>query len=56
MFFVYPREDEAICHYHGTDFFDRPFVGDLVILRGTLYKVFKTVVDYSQKEIYVIVE
>ena len=47
--FVYPREDEAICHYAGIDVFDRPFVGDIVILRGELYKVFKTTVDYGQK-------
>ena len=54
--FVYPTEDEAIYHYIGTDVFDRPFVGDIVILGGELYKVFKTAVDYRQKEIYIIVE
>lgn len=54
--FVYPNEDEAICHYSGTEMFDRPFVGDTVILYGELYKVFKTAVDYGQKEIYIIVE
>lgn len=54
--FVYPNEDEVIVHYVGTDVFDRPFVGDTVILRGELYKVFKTTVDYTKKEIYVIVE
>ena len=53
--FVYPNENEVICRYMGTDVFDRPFVGDMVILDG-LYKVFKTIVDYRQKEIYVIVE
>lgn len=54
--FVYPNEDENIVHYVGTDIFDRPFVGDIVVLRGELYKVFKTIVDYSRKEIYIIVD
>ena len=54
--FVRPNEDEVIIHYMGTDVFDRPFVNDIVILEGELYKVFKTIVDYRQKEIYIIVE
>mgnify|MGYP003294988471 CR=1 FL=1 len=54
--FVYPRDDELICSYSTYETFDRPFVGDLVILGERLYKVFKTMVDYDNKEIYIIVE
>ena len=54
--FVYPNEDEIIRSYSGIEFFDRPFIGDTVILRGELYKVFNTIVDYDQKELYAIVE
>lgn len=54
---VYPTLDEAMFHYMGTDFFDRPCVGDIVILEDRKpYKVFKTIVDYRQKEIFIIVE
>ena len=54
--FVRPNEDEVIRHYSGIEFFDRPFIGDTVIIRGELYKVFNTIVDYDQKELYAIVE
>ena len=53
---VYPTLDEAMFHYMGTDVFDRPCVGDIVILDRKPYKVFNTIVDYRQKEIFVIVE
>lgn len=53
--FAYPTEDDLIRSYASTEVFDRPFVGDIVIL-DDLYKVFKTVADYNKKEIYVIVE
>ena len=53
---VYPTLDEAMFHYMGTDVFDRPCVGDIVILDREPYKVFKTIVDYRQREIFVIVE
>ena len=57
MELVYPTLDEAMFHYMGTDVFDRPCVGDIVILDdGNPYKVFKTIVDYRQREIFVIVE
>lgn len=54
--FVHPSEKNLIRHYSGIEFFDRPFIGDTVIIRSELYKVFNTIVDYDQKELYAIVE
>ena len=54
--FICPHESELIRSYTSDDVFDRPFVGDIVVLDKGLYKVFKTVADYVKKEIYIIVE
>ena len=54
--FVYPFDHELICSYSSIEVFDRPFIGDIVVLGSGLYKVFKTVADYVRKEIYIIVE
>lgn len=53
--FVFPHENDLIKSYSSNDVFDKPSVGDTIIL-DDLYKVFKTVADYKRKEIYVIVE
>lgn len=54
--FIYPQNFEMIRSYSSNEVFDRPFVGDIVVLEKGLYKVFKTITDYVNKEIYIIVE
>lgn len=54
--FIYPSYSEVIAHYAIMEAIDRPIVGDLVKVRGTMYKVFHTMVDYDGKEIFAVVE
>lgn len=54
--FITPHEFDMIRSYTSDEVFDRPFIGDIVVLDKGLYEVFKTIVDYVRKEIYIIVE
>lgn len=54
--FIYPSDDEVIARYTIMDAIDRPIVGDLVKVRGDIYKVFHMMVDYDGKEIFVVVD
>lgn len=53
---VDPHETEKIVEYVGNDIIDRPFVGDIVIAKDKLLRVYKTMVNYNKKELQVIVE
>lgn len=54
--FIYPSDDEVIARYTIMDVIDRPVVGDLVRVRGDMYKVFHMMVDYDNKEIFAVVD
>ena len=53
---VDPHETEEIVQYIGNDIIDRPFIGDIVVAKDKLLKVYKTIVNYNKKELQVIVE
>jgi hypothetical protein len=53
---VDPHETEEIVQYMGDDIIDRPFIGDIVVAKDKLLKVYKTIVNYNKKELQVIVE
>lgn len=54
--FIYPSDEDVIARYTVTDAIDRPVVGDLVKVRGSMYKIFHTMVDYDRKEAFAVVE
>ena len=54
--FIYPSDDEVIAQYTITEAIDRPIVGDVVRVKGNMYKVFHTMADYDKKEIFAVVE
>lgn len=53
---VDPHETEKIVEYAGNEIIDRPFVGDIVIAKDKLLRVYKTMMNYNKKELQVIVE
>ena len=56
--FVCPiTDDDAIVRqYFSIDNLNVPSAGDMVIILGKFYKVFSTVFDYDEKNVYVTVE
>ncbi len=54
--FVYPSDNEVIAQYTIIETIDRPIVGDVVRVKGNMYKLFHTMVDYDKKEIFAVVE
>ena len=54
--FIYPTDEEVIARYTIMEIIDRPIIGDLVKVRGHMYKVFHTMVDYDKKEVFAVVD
>ena len=53
--FVYPSDEDIIAEYTIMEAIDRPIVGDLVKVRGSFYKVYRTMVDYDMKTVFAVI-
>ena len=54
--FIYPSDDEVLARYTIMEAVERPVVGEMIYVKGNMYKVFHTMVDYDKKEIFTVVE
>ena len=54
--FLYPSERDMIAEYTIMEAIDKPSIGDLVMIKGGIYKVFQTMMNYDEKTALAIVE
>lgn len=54
--FLYPSDRDMIAEYTIMEAIDKPLIGDLVTIKGGIYKVFQMMTDYDEKTVFAIVE